>query len=67
MIEVGSRVMYVRNDNEIVRSYGFYPPFGTCGTVLDNDGGAIKVRWDSGTNRDGVWWCSTERVKEVKE
>jgi hypothetical protein len=67
MIEVGSRVMYIHNDSELARASGFYPPFGTCGTVLDGDDFIVRVQWDSGTKGSGDWNCLTEYVKEVKE
>ena len=67
MIKVGSRVMYAHNDDEIARETGFYPPFGTCGTVLGGDDSIVRVRWDSGTRGKGEWNCLTIHVKEVKE
>jgi hypothetical protein len=65
MIKVGSRVRYIRIDDEHDKMTGFYPPINTCGTVVtvgkDTD---IEVKWDCGTKGDGVWWCELSDVED---
>lgn len=68
MIKVGSRVRYNRIDNESDIATGYYPPIGTCGTVVKIGVNPIdiEVEWDSGTKDNGVWWCETTDVVEVE-
>ena len=35
-MEVGTRVRYIRIDDEEYKESGFYPPVGTLGTVKKN-------------------------------
>lgn len=67
MLKVGSRVRYTRIDNETDIETGFYPPTGTCGTVVRTSHSTdIEVEWDSGTKDNGVWWCETTDVVEIE-
>jgi hypothetical protein len=68
MIKVDSRVRYIHKNTIEETTSGFYPPIGTCGTVTFDDGdGCIQVKWDEGTDGDGIWWCEIENVEEVTE
>lgn len=64
MIEIGSRVRYIRVDNEDDKATGYYPPIGTLGTVVGNDGYCYQVNWDSGTKGNGIYWCDHTDVEE---
>lgn len=64
MIQVGSRVKYTRLDTEEDKATGYYPPIGTCGTVKTVESNTIEVLWDSGTKKDGLWWCEKSDVEE---
>ncbi len=66
MIKIGSRVRYARIDNEKDIESGFYPPTGTCGTVVRVCPTDIEVKWDNGVKGDGVWWCAPTDVVEVE-
>lgn len=66
MIKVGSRVRYARIDTEEDIETGFYPPTGTCGTVVRACLNDIEVKWDKGTKGNSVWWCKTADVIEVE-
>ena len=59
----GTRVKYIHIDTPEDKETGFYPPIGTLGTVVyvDNDN-SIEVKWDKGTDGDGVWWCEKSNV-----
>jgi hypothetical protein len=60
-------VRYTRIDNEVDIETGFYPPTGTCGTVVRTSHSTdIEVEWDSGTKDNGVWWCETTDVVEIE-
>ncbi len=66
MIKVGLRVEYIREDTFDDKESGFYPPIGTCGTVVSVGSNTdIQVKWDNGTNGDGVWWCEITDVKKA--
>lgn len=66
MIEIGSRVKYIRKDTEDAKATGYYPPIGTYGTVTYTDeDNTIEVKWDKGTDGDQIWWCEREDVEEV--
>lgn len=67
MITVGSRVKYIRNDDEYYRETSYYPPIGTLGTVVqvDSEDNTIEVEWDSGTMGRGIWWCNNTDVEVV--
>lgn len=69
MITEGTRVRYIHMGTIEERTSGFYPPIGTCGTVVYGDDGdnTIQVKWDEGTDGDGIWWVETEYVEEVTE
>lgn len=69
MITEGTRVRYIHEDTEEDKALGFYPPIGTCGTVVfaRDESKNIVVKWDSGTIRDGIWWVEIEKVEEVTE
>lgn len=59
----GTRVKYIHIDTPEDRNTGFYPPIGTLGTVVYVDyDNSIKVKWDKGTDDDGVWWCEKSDV-----
>lgn len=69
-IKVGDRVRWI-NANAKVGVY--YPPVGTCGTVTYIDrvpsiSGryTIKVKWDSGAQGDGCWYCYSDEVTLVE-
>ena len=62
MITVGCRVRYVREDSELMRKTGWYPPIGTLGTVMEITEDAFRVQWDSGTREDGIWYCAKKAV-----
>lgn len=64
---VGARVKYIHIDNEEDKTTGYYPPVGTFGTVVEVDETSIRVKWDSGTRDEGVWWCNVEGVEEVED
>jgi hypothetical protein len=67
MLKVGSRVRYIREDSKEDKDTGFYPPIGTRGTIVSIGSNLdIEVKWDSGTDRDGIWWCSAKDVVEVE-
>ena len=66
MLKIGSRVRYTRIDNAEDIETGFYPPTGTCGTVVRACPDDIEVKWDKGTKGDGTWWCKTTDVVEVE-
>lgn len=69
MITVGSRVMYMHNDNKAYRELGFYPPPGTLGTVIGTDvfsGMCYRVKWDKGTKWPHQWLCAKEHIVEYK-
>jgi hypothetical protein len=66
MIEVGSRVKYIKVDTEYDKATGWYPPIGTLGTVKFIDGSGYQVKWDEGTIEDGTWWCNSDAVEEFK-
>ena len=65
-MKIGTRVRYIHIDTEDDKATGFYPPIGTFGFVVDTDKTGIRVKWDSGTKYEGVWWCAYEDVEEVK-
>lgn len=65
-MKIGTRVRYIHIDTKDDKATGFYPPIGTFGTVVDTDKTGIRVKWDSGTKDEGIWWCGYEDVKEVK-
>lgn len=69
MIIKGTRVRYIHEDTEEDKALGFYPPIGTCGTVVwvREESKNIVVKWDSGTIGEGTWWCEIEYVEEVTE
>lgn len=64
----GTRVKYIRNNNEIDFACGHYPPTGTFGTVIeiDTDDSIVCVKWDTGTMCDGVWWVNYNDLEEVR-
>lgn len=66
MIEVGSRVKYIKKDTAEIKASGFYPPIGTLGTVIsvDEQDCTVEVKWDKGT-KDGAWWCALEDIMEI--
>ena len=64
-MKIGIRVRYIHIDNEEDKNTGFYPPIGTLGTVVDIDETGIRVKWDSGTKGDCIWWCDYEDVEET--
>ena len=64
-MELGARVKYIRIDTEKDKETGYYPPVGTFGTVVDTDNTGVRVKWDSGTDGEGVWWCGYEDVVNV--
>ena len=66
-MKVGSRVRYIHIDREEDKETGYYPPIGTCGTVVKVHRAekSIRVKWDRGTKNDGIWWCSAEDVEVV--
>jgi hypothetical protein len=66
MLKAGSRVRYNRKDNAEDIETGFYPPIGTCGTVVRAYPKDIEVKWDKGTKGDGIWWCKPTDVVEVE-
>jgi hypothetical protein len=63
MIEVGSRVKYIKVDTEDDRKLGYYPPIGTLGTVVYVDEFGCQVKWDEGT-KGGAWYCDLIDVTE---
>lgn len=63
-IGVGSRVMYVREDNEEDKATGFYPPKGTLGTIMEIYKDSYVVQWDYGT-KEGLWHCEYTDVERV--
>ena len=66
MLKVGTRVKYIHKDTEDEKATGYYPPIGTYGTVVYKDElDTIQVKWDEGTDGDGIWWCEPENVEEV--
>ena len=68
MLKVGSRVKYIHEDTMEDKASGFYPPIGTFGTVVYADElDTFQVKWDDGTDGDGIWWCEPESVEEVTE
>lgn len=66
-MKLGTRVKYIHIDTEEDKETGFYPPVGTFGTVVGIDNTGVRVKWDSGTNGEGVWWCGCEDVEEVED
>jgi hypothetical protein len=64
-MEVGTRVRYIRIDNEEYKESGFYPSVGTLGTVKKIHKFDILVKCDSGTKGDGTWWTEPESVEKV--
>lgn len=58
----GTRVKYIHIDTSDERETGYYPPTGTLGTVVYVDDDSIKVKWDNGTDDDGIWWCEKSDV-----
>lgn len=66
-LKVGSRVRYIHEDSDDDKESGFYPPIGTLGTITYIDKDSIQVKWDEGTEGDGIWWCELECVEEVTE
>ena len=67
MITIGSRVRYVTVDTPEDLATGYYPPIGTLGTVVNMDNKGYEVKWDEGTQGDGIWWCDIEDVEEEFE
>ena len=65
MIEIGSRVKYIREDTEFDKERGWYPPIGTHGTVKEIYEEDIRVQWDYGTRDDGLWFCGHTDVEEI--
>lgn len=65
MIEVGSRVKYIRNDTPEDRATGFYPPRGTLGKVVEVLDDVIRVQWDFCAKGTGLWFCGYEDVEVV--
>ena len=65
MIKRGSRVRYIKVDTKDDKATGYYPPVGTLGTVKYVDGFGCQVKWDEGTNDDGIWWCELVDVEEA--
>lgn len=63
-ITIDTRVRYI---NATADHGYFYPPVGTLGTVVNYDEDGLKVRWDSGTEGDGIWWCDFNDVEVVTE
>lgn len=59
------RVRYIRKDNEEDKLSGWYPPFGTLGTVMAVYEGEILVKWDTGTKDNGEWYCEHTDVEIV--
>lgn len=66
-MKVDTRVRYIRIDNEEDKATGYYPPIGTLGTVIAVYEDDIIVKWDSGTEGDGAWYCEIADVEEVEE
>ena len=65
MLEVGTRVRYIREDAEWKKATGWYPPVGTLGTVREDRGCTLRIHWDSGTKGDGIWACEPAAVEVV--
>ena len=65
MLARGTRVRYIRMDTADERLAGYYPPIGTLGTIFTVDNDCYEVKWDSGTDGDGIWWCEHDNVEEV--
>ena len=68
MIEVGTKVRYIRKDTEEAKATGYYPPIGTIGTVEDIDKyhKMIEVQWLKGTAKGNArWWCYDTDVEIV--
>ena len=66
-MKIGDRVEYIHIDTGYDKETGFYPPIGTYGTVVDIDKTGIRVKWDSGTKYEGIWWCTYEDVEEIQD
>lgn len=65
MIELGSRVKYIRNDTPEDKATGYYPRCGTYGKVVEVFDDVIRVQWDHRMKGDGLWFCGHEDVKAV--
>lgn len=65
MIKVGSRVRYIKKDKKYDCGPRWYPPIGTLGTVQGVDNADYLVKWDKGTDGDGLWYCEHAAVEEV--
>lgn len=67
MITVGSTVRYIKEDTEVIKATGWYPPVGTLGTVkkVGETDKTYWVKWDEGTSGDSIWWCDFPDVEEV--
>lgn len=63
-LKIGNRVRYINEHIEEDNGNGWYPPFGTLGTVTNMDGNGPEVKWDRGT-KEGEWWCCYEDVEPV--
>lgn len=66
-MKIGVGVRYIAINSEEDKETGYYPPVGTCGTVVDIDDVGIRVKWDSGTKGEGIWWCGFKDVEAVNE
>ena len=65
MLEVGARVRYIHDDPPDIRESGYYPPIGTGGTIIHVSPSGYEVKWDSGTQGNGIWWCDHGDVEPI--
>lgn len=68
-IEVGDTVRCI-NDIPHKNAPGYFPVYGTLGTVLDTwaDGSQLLIQWPSGsTSQDDRWWLATNFVEVVTD
>jgi hypothetical protein len=72
-LKVGDRVRYLLDDSNDPIKVKYYPPKGTLGTITeikyykqdDFPDDLIMVKWDCGTENEGMWWCWAGDVELV--
>lgn len=67
-IRVGDKVRCIRENTDVNKKLGVYPPKGTIGTVVRVEDGFFLyyVRWPKGTTiHDGCWYVSRDKIELV--
>lgn len=67
-IRVGDKVRCIRENTDVNKKLGVYPPKGTIGTVARVEDGFFLyyVRWPKGTTiHDGCWYVGRNEIELV--